>query len=183
MIVKVKCQFPIGDLLLATANLQDSSGNWQNKIITISSLSRNIGEDKSYEVSGMSIELNDTDRYFRAMMSGSKRFIVGKKVELFSQDDQLIYTGTVEKWQFTEDAFVLFINDKLSGLDILVPGIISKDDYPNLAEKAEGGSIPIIYGHVTATGTGAVKCWRVDTNTFLLAGHHCLRFFSTCCCR
>ncbi|NIM12533.1 MAG: hypothetical protein GTO45_37750 [Candidatus Aminicenantes bacterium] len=172
MTIKVKCQFPIGDLLLATANLQDSSGNWQNKIISISSLSRNIGEDKSYEVSGMSIELNDTDRFFRTMMSGINRFIVGKKVELFSEDDQLIYTGTVEKWQFQEDTFVVFINDKLSGLDILVPGIMTKDDYPNMAEKAEGQSIPIIYGHVSAEA-GAVKCWRVNTNTFLLAGHHC----------
>jgi hypothetical protein len=172
MIVKVKCQFPIGDLLLATANLQDSSGNWQNKIISISTLNRNIGEDKSYEVSGMSIEINDTDRFFRTMMSGTNRYIVGKKVELLSEDNQPIYTGTVEKWQFTEDAFVISINDKLSGLDTLVCDIITTREYPNMAEKAEGQSIPLIYGHVSAD-TGAVKCWRVNTNTFLLAGHHC----------
>jgi hypothetical protein len=172
MIVKVKCQFPIGDLLLATANLQDGSGNWQNKIITISSLSRNIGEDKSYEVSGISIELDDTDRFFRNMMSTSGKYIAGEKVELFTEDDQLIYTGTVEKWQYVEDGFVLFINDRLSGLDTLIPGIITEEDYPNMVEKADGQSIPVIYGDVQAEA-GAVKCWRVDTNKYLLAGHHC----------
>jgi hypothetical protein len=177
MIIKVKCQFPIGDLRFATANLQDNAGNWENKILSIAPLSRSIGEDKSYEVSGISIELNDTDRFFRDMMSSLHRYIAGKKVELFSEDDRLIYTGTVEKWQFTENAFVISINDKLSGLDTLVPGNITTQEYPNMAEKAEGQSIPIIYGYLYAE-TGAVKCWRVDTDTFILAGHHCLELIN-----
>jgi hypothetical protein len=181
MIVKVKCEFPEeAPLMLATKNLQDSSGNWENKLISISSLSRNIGEDKSYEISGISIELNDTDRFFRTMMSGTKRFIAGKKVELLREDDQLIYTGTVEKWQFTDNAFVLTINDKLSGLDKLVPEVIIIDEYPNIVEGAAGNSIPIIYGTLTSD-TGVVKCWQVDTieensitkGIYLLAGHPC----------
>lgn len=180
MIVKVLCHFPAGQLLFATRNLQDDGptailehgGNWQNKIIHISSLSRNIGEDKSYEISGISIEFNDTDRVFRQMMSSNNRYIAGHKVELFSEDDQLIYTGTVEKWQFKEDAFVVFINDRLSGLDTLVAENLDKEEYPNMTDKAEGTSIPIIYGYLSSE-KGAVKCWRVDTNTYLLAGHHC----------
>lgn len=171
MIVKVKCDFPAGELLFATRNIQDS-GNWQNKIISISSLSRNIGEDKSYEISGISIEFDDTDRFYRIMMSGTQRFIVGNKVELFSEEDTLIYTGTVEKWQFSEDAFMLFINDRLSGLDKLIPGVITADQFPNMIEKADGQAILVIYGDVQAEG-GAVKCWRVNTDTFLLARHHC----------
>lgn len=159
-------------------------GNWRNRIISISSLSRNIGEDKSYEISGISIEFNDTDRYFRNMMSGTYRYIAGKTVEIFTESDQLIYTGTVEKWQFSEDAFVLFINDKLSGLDTIIAKVIAVEDFPNMAEEAEGGTMPIIYGEI-ATSTGAVKCWRVDTQTveeggqpyekgvYLLARHHC----------
>ncbi|MCP5050978.1 MAG: hypothetical protein GY940_27690 [bacterium] len=172
MIIKIVCKFPAGDLRFATQNIRDGSGNWQNKIINISSLSRNIGEDKSYEVSGISIEFNDTDRYFREMMSGTQRFIAGKKVELYREDDQLIYTGAVEKWVFKEDAFELHINDRLSGLETIVPGTITTDDYPNMAEKADGESVPIIYGTLDTTG-GAVKCWKVDTGKFLLAGHHC----------
>lgn len=160
------------------------AGNWRNRIISISSLSRNIGEDKSYEISGISIEFNDTDRFFRDMMSTTYRYIAGKKVEIFTEGDRLIYTGTVEKWQFTEDAFVLFINDKLSGLDTIIAKVVTVEDYPNLAEEAEGGTMPIIYGEITA-GTGAVKCWRVDTQIvdeggqqrekgiYLLARHHC----------
>jgi hypothetical protein len=181
MVVKIKCHFPIGEVLFATKNIQDTGGNWRNKVINISSLSRNIGEDKSYEISGISIELNDIDRFFRDMMSGTKRFIAGKKVELFTEDDRLIYTGTVEKWQFSPDAFTLFINDKLSGLETLIPGIISLDQFPNMVEKADGEAIPVIYGYLTAE-TGAVKCWRVDTvieesiekGLYLLARHHCL---------
>jgi hypothetical protein len=172
MVIKMICRFPKGDLHYATKNLQDSSGNWQSKIISISSLSRNIGEDKSYEISGMSIELDDNDRFFRNMMSGDNRYISGKTVEILAEDDTLIYAGTVEKWQFKEDAFELFINDKLSGLETLIPGIISKDDYPSLAEKANGQAIPLIYGHHEAA-KGAVKCWRVDTDRFLVAGNHC----------
>jgi len=181
MIIKIKCWFPEGEeLRLATQNIQDADGNWQNKILSISSLNRNIGEDKSYEISGISIVLNDIDRFFRNMMSGTQRFIAGKKVELFTLDDRLLYTGTVEKWQFTTHAFVLFINDKLSGLDTLIPGIISRDVFPNMVEKADGEAIPVIYGHVAAEN-GAVKCWRVDTvveesvekGLYLLARHHC----------
>jgi hypothetical protein len=172
MVIKVICRFPSGDLMFATQNIQDNSGNWHNKIIGISSLSRNIGEDKAYEISGMSIEFNDTDRYFRKMMSGSSRFISGRQVELYTEDDLLIYTGTVEKWVFKEDAFELHINDRLSGLEIMIPEVLSPDDYPNMAGKGDGASIPIIYGTLQAGG-GAVKCWRVDTGAFLLAGHHC----------
>lgn len=196
MIVKVLCHFPAGELMFATRNIQDDEpvglienvGNWENRLITISTLSRNIGEDKSYEISGISIELNDTDRFFREMMSASDRYIAGKPVELFTGDGELIYTGTVEKWQFTEDAFVLHINDKLSGLDIMAAHQITSETFPNMAEEADGQSIPIIYGEVHAD-TGAVKCWRVDSyvvneliegeqvdvtkGIFLAAGHYC----------
>jgi hypothetical protein len=164
MIIKVLCKFTIEGLRFATQNTQDSSGNWKNKIINISSLSRNIGEDKSYEVSGISIEFNDTDRYFRTLMSSTDRFIAGKKVELSTEDNELIYTGVVEKWVFKEDSFQLHINDRLSGLESMVPKSISITEYPNLTEKAEGASIPIIYGTLYAS-QGAVKCWRVDTVT------------------
>ncbi|MCP5051117.1 MAG: hypothetical protein GY940_28390 [bacterium] len=177
MVIKILCEFPAGDLRFATQNLQDGSGNWQNKIISISSLSRNIGEDKSYEVSGISIELDDNDRFFRQMMSGDHRYIPGKTVEIRGEDDSLIYTGAVEKWQFKEDAFVLFINDKLSGLETLIPGLISKDDYPNMADKSNGQPVPLIYGHLEEEGNGAVKCWKVNKitnpNKYLLARHHC----------
>ncbi|NIM11526.1 MAG: hypothetical protein GTO45_16520 [Candidatus Aminicenantes bacterium] len=173
MIIKVKCYFPAENLLLATKNLQDSSGNWQNKIISISSLSRNIGEDKSYEISGISIELNDSDRFFRTMMSGDNRYIAGKKVEILDENDTLIYTGNVEKWEFTEDALSLFINDRLSGLDTVIPHTLTTEDYPDAADEGVGTSIPIIYGHVQSV-KGAVKCWKVESGKYLLAGHHCM---------
>ena len=159
MVIKVKCYFPAENLLLATKNLQDSAGNWENKIISISSLSRNIGEDKSYEISGISIELNDSDRFFRTMMSGDNRYIAGKKVEILDENHTLIYTGNVEKWEFTEDAFSLFINDRLSGLDTVIPHTLTNEDYPEAADEGVGTSIPIIYGHVRAV-KGAVKCWN-----------------------
>jgi hypothetical protein len=178
MIIKVICWFPNNTLKMATQNIQDSNGNWQNKIINISSLSRNIGEDKSYEISGMSIEMNDNDRFFRTIMSGDNRYISGNKVEIKGEDDTLIYTGTVEKWQFKEDAFILFINDKLSGLETLVSDIISKEQYPDMADKTNGQSIPLIYGNLDING-GAVKCWRIDTDRFLLAGHHCNQLIGT----
>lgn len=180
MTVKVKCKFPMSDLLLATRNIQDGDGNWQNKILNISSLSRNIGEDKSYEISGMSIELNDSDRFFRKMMSGDNRYIAGKSVEIKNEDNSLIYTGNVEKWEFQEDSFSISINDKLSGLDKVIPHTLTKEEYENAVDEADGTSIPIIYGYVYAD-KGAVKCMRVDTTLesgvtkgiYLLADHHC----------
>lgn len=172
MVIKVKCYFPIKVLQLATQNLQDSSGNWENKIISISELSRNVGEDKSYEISGISIEFNDTDRYFRDMMSGKNRYIAGATVELRMENDELIYTGTVEKWSFTADGFVLNINDRLSGLDILVPQTMSSDLFGSLPETSIGQSVPLIYGEISAP-YGGVRCWKVSTGKFLLAGHLC----------
>ena len=163
-------------------------GNWENRITSISSLNRNIGEDKSYEISGISIEFSDTDRFFKNMMSASDRYIAGKKVEIFTEEGRLIYTGTVEKWQFTEDSFQIDINDKLSGLDVMIPQSITADQFPYMGEEADGQSIPIIYGEVLSS-TGAVTCWRIDEYTetediegvptevrkgiFLVAGHHC----------
>ncbi len=200
MIVKIKCHFPKSrnhQLFLATSNIQDgpitidnedgtqnmvmeNGGNWQNRVISVSGLSRNIGEDKSYEISGITVELNDTDRFFRDMMSGGDRYIAGKKVEFFTEDNQLIYTGTVEKWQFSSDAFVLSINDKLSGLDLMVPKLLSRDEFPVMAEGADGASVPIIYGRHFAVG-GCVKCWKVGSGSvnnvghgiYLVADHHC----------
>lgn len=172
MIIKVKCDFLIGQLQFATRNLQDESGNWENRVVNISSLSRNIGEDKSYEISGITIDFNDNDRYFREMMSGGNRYIAGKKVELYDENDNLIYTGNVEKWSFEEDLFTLDINDRLSGLDTVVPLTLTKEEYPNAVDEADGTSIPIIYGHVTSEA-GAVKCWKVATGKYLVASHRC----------
>lgn len=196
MIVKVLCHFPIGLLMFATRNIQDDGptglieygGNWENRITSISTLNRNIGEDKSYEISGISIEFSDTDRFFKNMMSASDRYIAGKKVEIFTEEGRLIYTGTVEKWQFTEDSFKIDINDKLSGLDVMIPQSITADLFPNMGEGADGQSIPIIYGELISPN-GAITCWRVDEYTetedvggvptevrkgiFLIAGHHC----------
>jgi hypothetical protein len=170
--MKIKCFFPAGTLQYAIENITDNYGNWENRVLNVSPLYRSIGENKSFEVSGVSIELNDFDRFFRTMMSGENRYIAGKTVELLTIDDQMIYTGTVEKWEFREDSFHLSINDRLSGLETLIPETISKNTYGNCANEANGKSIPLIYGQVKAD-EGAVKCWRVNTNTFLLAGHHC----------
>lgn len=171
MIIKVKCYFPMGVLLMATQNLQDDGGNWENRIIAISPLSRNIGEDKSYEISGMTIEMNDSDRFFRDMMSGDNRYIAGKKVELMDQENGLIYTGNVEKWEFQEDAFLLHINDRLSGLDEVIPKTLTKEEYEDAADEADGTSVPIIYGYIHAPA-GAVTCWKVEPGKYLLADHH-----------
>jgi hypothetical protein len=173
LIIKIKCYFPLGTLLLATANLQDSSGNWENKAISISSLSRNIGEDKSYEISGITIEFNDSDRFFRQMMSGDNRYIAGKTVELLDSSDTIIYTGNVEKWEFQEGSFAITINDRLSGLDAVIPETLTRVEYPDMAEEGDGHSFPLIYGYVYGEA-GAVKSWKVAANKYLLADHHCL---------
>jgi hypothetical protein len=172
MLIKVKCYFPAGILKLATQNYQDASGNWQNKIIDLSSLSRNIGEDKSYEISGVTITMNDSDRFFRNMMSGEKRYIAGQNVEILEENNAVIYTGTVEKWEFKEGTFTIHINDRQSGLDQLIPETLTKKEYPDAAEEADGTSIPLIYGYLHAP-TGAVKCWKVDSGKYLVASHKC----------
>lgn len=172
MDIKVLCYFPYGELRYATRNISDNEGNWQNGIISISSLSRNIGEDKAYEISGLSVEFNDSDRFFRTMMSGSYRYIAGKTVQVLDKNGNIIYTGKVEKWEFREDSFTIFINDRLSGLDSVIPTTVSKEEFPGIEDEGEGTSIPIIYGHVRTVG-GAVKCWRVQSGKYLLASHHC----------
>lgn len=182
MIVKIKCNFRRDGVpfLFASQNVQDDgptvilphASNWENRVLSISPLSRSMGDDKSYEISGVSIELNDTDRFFRKMMAGPDRYITGCTVELYSQDDRLLYTGTVDKWQYKEDAFVLFINDKLSGLDIVLPSVISLTEYPGIPGKAEGVAIPLLFGDLQSE-KGAVACWRVDNGKYLLADHFC----------
>jgi hypothetical protein len=58
------------------------------------------------------------------------------------------------------------------GLDVFVSGNLSSKEYPNIAEKADDRSIPLLYGALYAVG-GAVACPRVDTDYCILAGHHC----------
>lgn len=174
MVVKVKCDFPTGNnLKLATRNIQDAEGNWENRITGVSTLSRNIGEDKSYEISGMSIDLDDTDRFFRKMMSGVNQYIAAKKIQIFDENNTVIYTGNVEKWAFGENSFTLNINDRLSGLDAVLPKTATKADYHDMPSEGDGSSIPIIYGLLETPG-GAVKCWKVAAKKYLLASHQCM---------
>lgn len=171
MSVKILCLFPV-ELRFATANLVDDSGNWPARVLNVGTLNRAIGKERDFEISSVSIEFDDSDRFFRVMMSGEDRYIAGKTVEIYTETDILTYRGTVQKWSFTEATFSIEISDLLSGLRDSITPSIDRQTFPNCADEAEGEAIPIIYGFATGP-TGKIKAYRVDTYLFILSSHEC----------
>ncbi|OQY13979.1 MAG: hypothetical protein B6I31_00095 [Desulfobacteraceae bacterium 4572_19] len=174
MNIKVECDFPIGTLRFATGSFQDSSGNWDNRIVNVGRLDRNIAEDKYFETSGIDISFNDSDRYFRDMMNGTGRYIAGKQVRILKTDDTVLYVGTVRGWTFDKNSFSIFISDKLGGIELKLTETIQANEYPDAVADSIGVDIPIIYGSLIDTARkGAVRCWKTSTGKYLVAGHHC----------
>jgi len=172
MIVKIKLEFPIGDLLYATKTIQDASGNWSNIITDLGILNRSIAINNSYEESGLSITFSDIDRYFRNMMATSNKYISGKTVTLYDIYDTIIYIGTVSSWSYPKNEFTINVTDFLSGINEKINETILVADFPNAADEAIGEFIPVIYGELSAT-LGILNCYKVATSLFLVARHHC----------
>jgi hypothetical protein len=141
--------------------------NRDNRIISISPITRAIGEEKSYEVSTVSILFSDVDGFFRSMMSGPNRYIAGKKIEIWSDQGNLVYTGVVEKWGFPTAEFNLQMVDDLNlGAELPVNNITTLD-YPDVVEEAKGLPVPLIYGDCYSH-----KCWKTGIDQYLIADHH-----------
>jgi len=172
MIVKVLCQFPAGNLRYATSNCLDGNGNWPGKVTSISPISRSIGPDRTYETSSVTIDFDDTDRFFKSMMSGSNRFIAGKTVELYTETDDIVYKGTVETWGFAPASFVITVSDKNAGLAKIITQAIARSDFPDCSDEAEGQTIPIIYGNVYQDN-GAITAYRVERWKYIVSAHEC----------
>jgi hypothetical protein len=173
MNIKIKCHFPAGTLRFAAANVQDESGNWESRILSMSPLLRAIGQDKTYEVSGIDIEFSDHDRVFRDMLNGPNRAIACEKVEILTENNEIIYVGNVQKWGWGEGIFKLSINDQLTGLTKFIPSDnISRKKYSAVPDGGVGASISIIYG-VHESEYGAIKAWKVEPAQYLIACHHC----------
>ena len=173
MIIKVECSFPVGTLRFATQPFQDSNGNWDNKIIEMGTLDRNIAEDRYFQVSGVNITLDDSDRYFRDMMTDStNKYISGKTVKIMKTDDTVLYEGVISNWGYIKDVFFIDVSDKLNGIEEYLTDTIQSGDYDDTVSDAIGVRIPIIYGELYDT-LGAVKCYKTSEGSYLVAAHYC----------
>ena len=173
MIIKIKAEFPIGDLLYANKSIQDDSGNWNGIITNIGILNRSISYKNAYEESGFSVTFSDKNRYFRDMMSSStNKLISGKKVTGYTEDNTQEYTGTVSSWSYPKDGFTINITDKLSGINDKINNTITIAEFSGTVNDSIGNFIPVIYG-VKEDTLGTLKCWQTSTGSYLVARHHC----------
>lgn len=173
--MKIRCCFPGGDLHFADQMFQEPTATWEDRVLSVSSLTRSISEKGSFEITAVSIQFDDTDRFFRDMMFGDNRYIAGKTVEILSDAGTSIYSGTIQKWEFGAGTFEIEVNDLLGGLECVLPeNTIKTSEYIYLAADDEAVSTPIniLYGNLE-TYRGAVKCWRVDEDVYLVADHPC----------
>ena len=179
MIIKIKCEFPIGDLYYANQEVDTESATWKSRITSTSTLRRAIDINKGYEVSDMTITLSDKDRYFRDMMnpSGDNQYIYDTTVTVSNEIDATLFTGTVSDWAFPEEAFSITVSNKLIGYKDKVLSDYVINSYTietNFASEANGEPIPVIYGRVESP-RGAIKAWRIDDQSykFIIARHDC----------
>ena len=72
----------------------------------------------------------------------------------------------------SEDNFHEILGLKIDSHDNYLSGNHSREGYLNIAGKAKGYSIPIVYSYLYAL-SGVVTWPRVDTGHFILPGYHC----------
>lgn len=165
MVVKIRCHLPDGIYRFATEPIRDDEGNWEDCIISISNLTKNIGENNDFEVSGVTIEI-----------VGLYKIEGEELVEIIDGSNQTIFKGTIQRCSKTENTTTIEINDMSTELETEITEVISREVYSNCCTAAEGKVIPSIFGDVNAPG-GAISAWRVDTGKYLASDCHILSIY------
>ena len=171
----VKIIFPSGPKIFGEHNYQIDSGNILGRVKEVSTITRAINIDKSFENSKALIRFVNTDGYFDEIMKSDDRYILKKQIKIFD-DKTLIFSGMVSNLpKCPPNEFKIEADVKTAGFDNKVNSVIKKSEFPQVPQENEGKNSNIIGGYVTdngGNGTGALVAVRVDENCYLAAWHH-----------
>jgi hypothetical protein len=147
---------------------------WLNKIINEPIIDENVGEDKEYTSSGVTIVFDDTKingiQEFRALMeSEPERFLHGVEGELYDHLGVSIRLFSVQDWNYDLNVFTISLSDKVGNF-LNTPvweKYITVNEFPNANNDAYNQLIPWGVGQVEtntspADGTDSIKCWYVN---------------------
>ena len=172
----------IGTRLYATSSgVGDASGQWLPEVVGMPGLTRNIGDGKTYQASSFSLSLRNDDGRWSTRLNKDGEVLRGKTVQVWDDEDTLLFTGAVERYDLNSTSRTLDITatDYIAGVQE-TPGVVfNATDYPNGADEGMGQPIKRIYGTVSATG-GALTLYNITAKgvsgsfiqgTFLVADH------------
>lgn len=161
------CEITLGDQTFRISDrpfyVQDEDGNgrfYEARCDQAPSISVDVGEwlQPNYQVSDLSIEINNRDGFFNQWLPMGAKFRqwTGAKVvvkvgfgELFSNYFTLFEGQVADKQGLstTRDTIILAVWDKLTGDNIpMPPNYFSSDNYPDIDTSFASKPVPLIYG-------------------------------------
>lgn len=137
------------------------------------------------QVSDAKIRIADPDRKFRDLLSHQtprRREVVLKLMQEGSSEAATdpIYVGEIMDAEFVPGAVEIALRDKtFAWIDEPIPAMITKQNFPYIADSAEGGFLPIIVGNMRSgyiNPQGVIQLphmgWLSDTgDRYALAAH------------
>lgn len=140
----------------------DYGGNpYDNIVISVEGFSENQGEDKSYEVSPLTITMFDLQKKFRNafVKQDDNRYFMGATVTARQEDGTALRITKIDEFDFPEKKFVIICSLK-ADMGVKFTELITSDLgswSPNVSEEAINNVVPMAYNTITE-----MVAWMVD---------------------
>jgi hypothetical protein len=169
-LVKVKLALVDADRLIATDYVSDASGQWERKLISLSSIQRNVTLDRTFERGGATLVMDDSDLSLKAMFADdTNRRIYGKPVTIYAyQPDGAALaetvTMTIRGWRRDGETVVFDLVQEFAGAAMAIPEtsalVIDSTTFPDAAPRGIGQPVPMPTG-VCYHHHGAIVAYKV----------------------
>jgi hypothetical protein len=155
MNILVDIAFPDGTEYYSIRDTVYNSNQYIARISSITGLDSNMGSGKTYEVSPVTVVLNDMGGEFRAKaISHTNRFFSDISVIVRNSAGTILRTTAVQEWRFPPGMFVLTCSLRVK-MDADFTTKITTSNWPDAHPGAIGTVAPMAYNTVTR-----VKAWK-----------------------
>ena len=172
MEVYVKIEFPTEVCRYGTKSATVNSEQYISRILSVSDLSLNIGDDHSFEISNIDIVFDDIDNHFRNKFSDAiNKDIQGSRVIFYNSSGTKLTTLKIWSYIFLPNSrFSITCTNKFGELTNDFTEKITFEEFPSTSSvDSVGEVIPDCYGEMAAASAGGtVKCWQVEANKYLI---------------
>ena len=169
-LLKVKLVVGSKTFLWATDYVDDATGQWERRLLSVGPIRRTASVDRTFAQSPVEIKIDDADgtiQYYCQTSSPTK--FLGSAVTLyaFKADNSALaatWSFTVRNWRRDNGRMVFDCVQDLGGkLDKIISGwdlVINTSDFPDAARRAVGRPVPFPAG-VCSSPHGKIPCWKV----------------------
>lgn len=184
--ILVEIAFPSGTKYLAKDHLRFSNQLYEGRIISISPITRNMQRNLGiYEISNVTIEIQDIDKVFSSIAEPVKGSIVTIKVgavRLGTSEYKTVMVGKIDDYTISNFSVSYQIKDSFLNLpEVPITGFVDSTSFPNAFNQVRGMPLPVCYGNHSVTSDqdnrnrGAWPTLYVDNASnakkFLIACH------------